>query len=212
MSAGDTIVAPATPFGYSGIAVVRISGPEAFSILSSLTGGRNFLSPAGDSVGYKSKCGTTIDRCVITKISSPSSYTGEDVVEISSHGNPFLVEDIIRISCDFGARPAEAGEFTRRAFLNGKLDLVQVEAVSSLIHSKSSENSRCQQKILHGSLSKILKKIRSDLIDLLGSFEYQMDFSEEVVSSEENKHFSAAIENLLKTVIKLRILFILGDF
>ena len=153
MILGDTIVAPATPFGHSGVAVTRISGPLSFPIINRLSKKNGFSNRLATVCSIADSDGNTVDTCVVTVYKKPGSYTGEDVVEISSHGNPTTVQYIILSVCAAGARTAEAGEFTKRAFINGKLDLVQVEAVASLINSKSIENTRHQQKILRGTLS-----------------------------------------------------------
>ncbi|MBN4080725.1 50S ribosome-binding GTPase [Caldithrix abyssi] len=210
MILGDTIVAPATPFGYSGIAVIRMSGADAFSVLSKLSGNQNFIDRRATLSSLKDNRDNLIDRCLVTTFMCPNSYTGEDVVEISSHGNPSIIEDIVNTICTLGGRPAEAGEFTRRAFINGKMDLVQVEAVASLIHSKSMENSRSQQKILNGSLSNILNDIRAKLIDLLSGLEYQMDISEEDLTVGENNRLSNDLVEILSVVNRFENTFYLG--
>ncbi|SVB10806.1 uncharacterized protein METZ01_LOCUS163660, partial [marine metagenome] len=176
---GDTIVAPATPFGHSGVAVTRISGPLSFPIINQLSKKRGFTNRLATVCSIADSDGNTIDRCVVTVYKKPGSYTGEDVVEISSHGNPTTVQYIILSVCAAGARTAEAGEFTKRAFINGKLDLVQVEAVASLINSKSIENTRHQQKILRGTLSLSINNLRTKIVSLLGRLEHQMDIDEE---------------------------------
>ena len=179
MTLGDTIVAPATPFGHSGVAVIRITGPMSFSIIRRLSKKQRFTNRLATVCSIIDSDGKTIDTSVVTVYKKPDSYTGEDVVEISSHGNPTTVQYITSSACAAGARAAEGGEFTKRAFINGKLDLVQVEAVASLIDSKSIENTRHQQKILRGALSHSINNIRTSLISLLGQLEHQMDIDEE---------------------------------
>ena len=179
MTLGDTIVAPATPYGHSGVAVIRISGPMSFSIIRRLSKKHRFTNRLATVCSIIDPDGGSIDTSVVTVYKKPNSYTGEDVVEISSHGNPTTVQHITSSACAAGARTAEAGEFTKRAFINGKLDLVQVEAVASLIGSKSIENTRHQQKILSGALSRSINNIRTSLITLLGRLEHQMDIDEE---------------------------------
>jgi len=179
MILGDTIVAPATPFGHSGVAVTRISGPLSFPIINRLSKKNGFSNRLATVCSIADSDGNTVDTCVVTVYKKPGSYTGEDVVEISSHGNPTTVEYIILSVCAAGARTAEPGEFTKRAFINGKLDLVQVEAVASLINSKSIENTRQQQKILRGTLSLSINNVRTKIVSLLGRLEHQMDIDEE---------------------------------
>ncbi|MEA1881789.1 MAG: tRNA uridine-5-carboxymethylaminomethyl(34) synthesis GTPase MnmE [Candidatus Marinimicrobia bacterium] len=210
MNAGDTIVAPATPFGYSGIAVIRISGPKAFPILTKLSGEKHFANRLATLLWLKDRRGYLIDQCLATIFNGPNSYTGEDVVEISSHGNPSIIENIVDAACDCGSRLAEAGEFTRRAFFNGKMDLLQAEAVASLIHSKSVENTRCQQKILQGSLSNLLNNLRGKMINILSGLEYQLDLSEEDLTGEENKTISKKINTILSIIKTFKETFYLG--
>jgi len=210
MTPGDTIVAPATPFGYSGVAVLRMSGADALSILSNLSGKHNFVRRQATLSSLKDQHGNLIDRCLVTVFMKPNSYTGEDVVEISTHGNPSTVEDVVSAVCALGGRPAEAGEFTRRAFINGKMDLIQVEAVASLINSKSVENSRCQQKILGGTLSKTMHSLRDRLIVLLSGFEYQMDISEEDLRPSEKEHIHEELREILTAVNQFESTFYLG--
>ena len=210
MTTGDTIVAPATPFGYSGIAVIRISGPNSFNYLSALSGKKQLNDREATLSSLKDGSGSQIDRCLFTAFFGPRSYTGEDLVEISTHGNPAVVEDVVNAFCSLGARPANAGEFTKRAFLNGKMDLLQVEAVASLIHSKSAESARCQQKILKGSLSVIIHEIRDRLISLLSRFEYQMDISEEDSVPGENRSAFKELTSILVVIDRFKNNFYLG--
>ena len=125
----DTIVAQATPFGYSGVAMVRVSGQSSIKIVEKLTGGSPLKNRLSTFLKILSPSGDIIDRALITCFREPASYTGEKVVEITPHGNPAIVENIIETICIYGGRIADPGEFTKRAFINGKLDLVQVEAM-----------------------------------------------------------------------------------
>ena len=142
MTPWDTIVAPTTPYGHSGIANIRISGPGSLNILSKLSGGQVFSNRYATLSSLRGIDEKFIDRCLVTLFRAPESYTGEDVVEISSHGNPAIVDAFVNAICECGGRIAEPGEFTRRAFINGKMDLVQAEAVAAIIHSKSIESSQ----------------------------------------------------------------------
>ena len=210
MTPGDTIVAPATPFGYSGIAVIRISGPSAFSYLSTLSDKKTFKDREATLSSITDRYKTLIDRCLVTVFSGPRSYTGEDLVEVSTHGNPAIVDELVSAFCHLGARLASAGEFTQRAFLGGKMDLIQVEAVASLIHSKSIENSRCQQKILTGSLSVLINNIRKRFISLLSQFEYQMDLSEEETHGDYGTSLSSELASILVITSDFKKSFYLG--
>ena len=175
----DTIVAPATPPGYGGISIVRISGSLSTKLTKQICKKRSSFShrrPTLSSV-YNG-AGKIIDNAVFTFFKSPHSYTGEDVLEISCHGNPIIVDQIVSTICSLGARLADPGEFTKRAFLNGKLDLVQAESVSKLIESRSIEAANINNKILSGSLSKKLNTIRESLAGVLAELEFEFDISE----------------------------------
>jgi len=175
----DTIVAPATPPGYGGISIVRISGSLSTKLTKQICKKRFSLShrrPTLSSV-YNG-AGKIIDNAVFTFFENPHSYTGEDVLEISCHGNPIIVDQIVSTVCGFGARLADPGEFTKRAFLNGKLDLVQAESVSKLIESRSIEAANINSKVLSGSLSKTLNTIRESVVGVLAELEFEFDISE----------------------------------
>ena len=175
----DTIVAPATPPGYGGISIVRISGGLSTKLTKQICKRRSSFSrrrPTLSSV--YNNAGELIDNAIFTFFKSPHSYTGEDVLEISCHGNPVIVDQIISTVCIFGARLADPGEFTKRAFLNGKLDLVQAESVSKLIESRAVEATNINSKILSGALSKKLNTIRESLVTTLAELEFEFDISE----------------------------------
>ena len=181
---GDTIVAAATPFGYSGVALIRISGPDALVYAKRSIKLSEPIERRATSVNFYDKNGDVIDNLIITSFRGPRSYTGEDVVEFSCHGSPAIIEEIISTITSNGARIANPGEFTLRAFLNGKIDLLQAEAIASLIFSKSAENAKNQQKILSGHLSKKLNVVRKTIIDRLSFLEHQMDISDEDLDPE----------------------------
>ena len=174
----DTIVAQATPFGKGSISVIRLSGEKALLIAKGLAENKATLqdrTAVFSSVFIQSK--KKIDEAVFTYFKNPNSYTGEDVVELSCHGNPVIVDSIIKRACSLGARIAEPGEYTKRAFLNNKLDLVQAEAVGDLINSKSEEAALHQNKNLSGSVSSDVLKIQKNLLSVLSSLEFEFDIS-----------------------------------
>ena len=142
MNGDATFVAPATPYGHSGLAVVRVNGPESLAVVQKLAP----KIKGDDRKAVLSKIHTTsgelIDECVVTYFKSPKSYTGDDMVEISCHGSPSIVDILLEQILSFGVRSAEPGEFTKRAFLNGKIDLIQSEAIASLIKSKTSKSAK----------------------------------------------------------------------
>lgn len=204
----DTIVAQATPFGKGSISVIRLSGEKALLIAKGLAENKATLqdrTAVFSSVFIQSK--KKIDEAVFTYFKNPNSYTGEDVVELSCHGNPVIVDSIIKRACNLGARIAEPGEYTKRAFLNNKLDLVQAEAVGDLINSKSEEAALHQNKNLSGSVSSDVLKIQKNLLSILSSLEFEFDVSEGEALLPENvnncvkllKNSCLRVGNILKS-------------
>jgi tRNA modification GTPase len=187
----DTIVAIATPPGRAGLGVVRIAGPEARAIAGRLAPGaplaprraslrRLAAGEAGDAAADDPRtAGAAIDQVVVTCFDAPASYTGDDVVEISAHGSPVLLDAIVRRAMDAGARLAAPGEFTLRAFLNGKLDLVQAEAVADLIEAVTPAQARLAFDQLDGTLSQALAAVGEGLFDLRVRLEASLDFPDE---------------------------------
>jgi tRNA modification GTPase len=178
----DTIAAIATPLGRAALGIVRISGKDCRSLL------RNIFSPIHKEeirpfcpiVGKVSlKDGSFLDEVVLTLFERPHSYTREDVAEISCHGNPLILEMLLKRVIEAGARLANAGEFTYRAFLNGRLDLVQAEAVKDLIEAESQHQAELALNHLHGRLSILLQELKTQFIDLIALMEGNIDFSEE---------------------------------
>jgi tRNA modification GTPase len=186
-STDDTIVAIATPAGRAGLGVVRIAGPQAVAVADRLAPGaplaarvatvRRLAAPLADA-GTAAEA-TAIDQVVITWFAAPASYTGDDVVEISAHGSPVLLDRIVRSAMGGGARLAAPGEFTLRAFLNGKLDLVQAEAVGDLIDAVTPAQARLAFDQLDGTLSHALAAIGEALFDLRVRLEASLDFPDE---------------------------------
>ncbi len=181
----DTIAAIATPLGEGGISVIRISGSEAFSIGDKVFMGKGWLQ---DGISHTAHFGKMVDRegkyvdeVVATIYRAPNSYTGEDVVEFGCHGGYLVTQKALTAVITAGARNAEPGEFTKRAFLNGKMDLSQAEAVGDLIHSRSEAAYRSSVRQLSGELSRELKGIRDELLNLASLLELELDFSEEDV-------------------------------
>ena len=193
----DTIVAPATPYGIGGIAVVRLSGPQSLLIVNKLINNNDLrlkLKPRHATlVNLQDENSVAIDESIVTFFETPNSYTGEDLIEISCHGSPVVVDKIISTCCHFGARIADPGEFTKRAFINGKMDLVQAEAVASLIHSRSVESSQLNLRLLHGELSTKLNNLRQKLIDAVSMVEFELDISEDELQPDLNSHVLAIV-------------------
>ncbi len=173
-STADTIVAIATPPGRGGIGVVRISGADAARIANELVGRNRPLKPR-----YATFARLAADHVVMTLFESPHSYTGEHVVEVSAHGSPVVLGSILRAAIAAGARLAEPGEFTLRAFLNQKIDLVQAEAVADLIDAVTPLQARAAFDQLEGTLTSAITAIESDLFDIIAKLEASLDFPEE---------------------------------
>ncbi len=176
-STDDTIVAIATPLGRAGIGVVRVSGPDAAAIAARLTGSAAPLEPRRAT--FATIAGSVRDQVVITFFPAPHSYTGEHVVEVSAHGSPVILRGLVEASMAAGARLAEPGEFTLRAFLNGKLDLVQAEAVADLIDAVTPLQVRAAFDQLEGTLTTRIHEIESTLFDLMARLEASLDFPDE---------------------------------
>src|SRR5262245_1175019 len=177
-STDDTIVAIATPPGRGGIGVVRVSGPLASPVACTL-GGRSSFTPRHATVATVGDGTRHIDQAVVTYFPAPHSYTGEDVVEISAHGSPVVLEAIVAAAVAAGARLANPGEFTLRAYLHGRIDLVQAEAVSELIDAVTPLQARVAFDQLEGTLTSRLRALDEALLELIAPLEASLDFPEE---------------------------------
>ena len=187
MNLDDTIVAIATPAGRGGIGVVRIAGPKAREIAAPLLRLRHDLEPGRAIFGELiDPCGTSrnqrIDEVVVTFFAQPHSYTTDDIIEISTHGSPVVQRHIVELCIDAGARLAEPGEFTMRAFLNGRIDLTQAEAVRDLIEAQTLYQAKVAAQQLEGALSKRLQPVKQKLVELIALLEAGIDFAEDDVS------------------------------
>lgn len=179
----DTIVALATPPGIGAIGVIRLSGKRSVEIINNLFPSKDLELQASHTihVGYVKFEGKALDEVVISLYRSPKSYTGENVVEIGCHGSPFIQQQIINACMATGARLARPGEFTQRAFLNGKLDLTQAEAVADLINSNTEASQRTALNNIRGGFSQSLKILRDQLLSFSALIELELDFSQEDV-------------------------------
>jgi len=206
MFSPDTIVACATPYGIGGIAVVRLSGRSAIDIAQKVSIKKtSFKDRRASLVSLYSENEEIFDDAVITAFHAPNSYTGENVVEISCHGNPTIVNKLIDMCVSLNARVAEPGEFTRRAFINGKIDLVQVEAVSALIESNSEKSARINRRILSGTLSTKLNEIKNLIITALSFVEFELDISEEKLIERPVKKILKSAKAAWEEINKLSI-------
>ncbi len=209
----DTIAAIATPPGVGAIGVIRLSGSKAFEIVNRLFPSKDLYTQPANTlhVGYLKDEGDVLDEVVIALFKSPASYTGEDVIEISCHGSPFIQQKILDTLIRDGARLAKPGEFTQRAFLKGKLDLVQAEAVADLIASNTRASQNAAIKNMRGGFSHILKNLREQLIQFSALIELELDFSEEDVEFADRKKFIGLLDEIDTTVKKLLQSFALGN-
>ena len=202
LSSSDTIAAPATPAGISAIALVRASGPRAADLAREIFGSTPLprMAVHGD---FRDRHGTTVDDVVGTFFAGPNSYTGEDTLEISCHGNPLIVQKITADLVARGCRLAEPGEFTRRAFLNGRLDLTQAEAVMDLIHARSEAALDAANRQLRGALGRHLAGLIAKLVDVLARLEAYIDFPEEDLPAEDRDFVLREVDGLAREAARL---------
>ncbi len=182
-SADDTIAAIATPPGQGGIGVIRLSGPDAKSLAARLFVPRKPVASLESHKlyhGWIEASGSKVDEVLLSYMPGPGSYTGEDVVEVSCHGGGLVIRKILGLFVEQGARLAEKGEFTKRAFLNGRLDLLQAEAVADLISAKSERGLRAAAAQLGGAISGSVNEVRQTLLDLVAELEAAVDFPEDI--------------------------------
>ncbi|HXG32653.1 MAG TPA: tRNA uridine-5-carboxymethylaminomethyl(34) synthesis GTPase MnmE [Bryobacteraceae bacterium] len=213
MKHGDTIVAISTPPGRSGIGVVRLSGPQARTIAEAIL---RFRRPprwrpwtAAMAQLFDSE-GQAVDDVIVTFFEQPRSYTGEDVVEISCHGSPVVLRYCVERACQAGARPAEPGEFTLRAFLNGRIDLPQAEAIRDLIEATTLYQARVAAQQTHGSVSRRIAPLKEQLLELITLLEAGIDFAEDDVPVASADEILARLEPLARQVEQLAASFAYG--
>ncbi len=209
----DTIAAIATPPGIGAIGVIRLSGDKSYQIIQSLFPSKNLQEQAANTlhVGYLKEGNETLDEVVLALFKKPHSYTGEDVIEISCHGSPYVQQQVLDALIRNGARLAKAGEFTQRAFLNKKLDLTRAEAVGDLIASNTRASQNAALKNMRGGFSNVLSELREELIRFSSLIELELDFSEEDVEFADRQKFLLLIEKMDKTVNGLLQSFKLGN-
>jgi len=198
----DTIAAIATPLGEGGLAVVRLSGPKAIEIADQCFAplGKSSLKPSLAPThtihyGHVTRRGQIVDEVLLSVMRAPRTFTREDVVEITCHGGLLLAKLVLDTLLENGARLAEPGEFTKRAFLNGRLDLAQAEAVAYLIHSRTEFALTAAQEQLAGKLSRRINQLRDDLMKTLAHVEAHIDFPDEDISPDTKAKLAARLEN-----------------
>ena len=209
----DTIVALATPAGPGAIGIIRLSGEKAWQIAAALFPAKDLLIQSSHTlhVGMLSHQGQLLDEAVVSLYKSPRSYTGEDVVEISCHGSGFILQSVLAACTHLGARMAKPGEFTQRAFLNGKMDLAQAESVADLIAAQTQAAQRTALHALRGGYSSDLKQLREQLIQFSALIELELDFSQEDVTFADRSQLRQLIQTLKKATDQLLDSFQLGN-
>ena len=212
----DTICAPATIPGTGAISVIRVSGPEALTIADKVITCRK--GSVSEAKGYTIKFGTVcdpvgavIDEALVSVFRAPHSYTGENSVEISCHASSYIVSSLMDLLYAAGARAADPGEFTQRAYLNGKMDLAQAEAVADVIASQNAAAHRIAFKQMKGGFSSELKSMRSELLELVSLMELELDFSEEEVEFADRSRLDDLLNALVAHISRLIDSFKLGN-
>ena len=195
----DTIVALSTPQGVGAIGVIRLSGADAVAIVQRVFKGKDLRQQQSHTLhfGYLMQDAKVLDEVVVSLFLAPSSYTKENVVEISCHGSPYIQQKIIELLIDQGARPAKPGEFTLRAFLNGRFDLSQAEAVADLIASDSQAAHQIAMQQMRGGISQKLKELRTALIEFAALIELELDFGEEDVEFADRSKLHTLLHQIV---------------
>jgi tRNA modification GTPase len=207
----DVICAVATPSGIGGVSIVRLSGREALSVVGSVVEKPLLLPRYAYYREIRNADGSLLDNVLLTYFKAPHSYTGEDIVEISCHASPYIVRTILSLCLASGARIARAGEFTERAFLNGKLDLSQAEAVADVIASENAASHFLAMQQFRGGVSSEIALLRSGLLDLTSLLELELDFGEEDVEFASRNELHALLEKIASRASALRNSFALGN-
>ena len=196
----DTICATSTAQGIGALGIIRVSGEDAFPVVDRIFKGRNLNEVSSHTVHYgfivNSDSEEVIDEVMVSVFHAPKTFTAENLVEISCHGSPYIQERIIEILIRNGARLAEPGEFTQRAFLNGRIDLAQAEAVADLISAQNKASHKVALNQMRGGITSELKVLRESLIDFTALIELELDFSDEDVEFADRKELDELVKNL----------------
>ena len=210
---GDTVAALATPPGVSALAVLRVSGKDAITIVNQVFKGKDLTKQETHTLhfGRIMDGEFPVDEVLISVFKAPKSFSGENLIEISCHGSNYIVATILKLLIKNGARYANPGEFTRRAFLNGKFDLVQAEAIADLIHSDSEVSHHMAMNQMRGGFSKKIDLLRERLVNFASLLELELDFSEEDVEFADRSHLRSLIEEMQTEIEILTDSFSLGN-
>jgi tRNA modification GTPase len=209
----DTIIALATPQGVGAIAVIRLSGKDAIRVTNAVFFGKNLENQASHTIHF----GTIrdgekiIDEVLVSIFKAPKSFTKENVVEISTHGSSYIINQVLKLFIRKGVRPAKPGEFTQRAFLHGQFDLAQAEAVADLIHADSETSHQAALNQMRGGFSSEIQELRNQLIHFASMIELELDFTEEDVEFASREDLRVLVERILRIVEELILSFDLGN-
>lgn len=209
----DTIVALATAPGIGAIGVIRVSGPNTIDLVNGIFKGKNLSQVASHTIhlGTIRDGEAIVDEVLISLFKGPNSYTKEDVIEISCHGSPYIIQRLIKLLLAKGARLAKAGEFTQRAFINGRFDLAQAEAVADLIASENQSMHSAAMNQMRGGFSQEIAKLRSELVHFASMIELELDFGEEDVEFASRDELKKLIYALKGLIVRLTESFTLGN-
>lgn len=210
----DTICAISTAYGVGGIAVIRVSGKDASTIVAKLWSGANLETMESHTAHFGriiDRTGEMLDEVVLTLFRAPNSFTGEDVIEIACHGSLWIQQQMINLLIKNGCRMATGGEFTQRAFLNGKMDLSQAEAIADVIASSSKASHRIALNQMRGGFSRELNNLRSQLLEFVSLMELELDFSEEEVEFADRNRLILIAKNIYKVISQLADSFSVGN-
>ena len=209
----DTIVAPSTPPGQGAIAVIRLSGDQAVGMVNSVFSGKDLSQQPSHTLHFGTirQNNAIVDEVVVGLFIAPHSFTKEDVVEVSCHGSPYVVQQLLQLFVGQGARLATPGEFTKRAFLRGRFDLAQAEAVADLIAAESQEAHRAAMHQMRGGFSQKINGLREELVRFASLIELELDFSEEDVEFADRHELKALVEGIQRVVEELIASFAAGN-
>ena len=203
MLSGDTIVAQSTPYGYGGLGVIRLSGKDSLKTLKRITKNKKQLTPRlAEKLTVYAK-NEPVDEVVAIYYQNPKSFTGEEMIEISCHGSPYVIETVINACIQNGARAAGPGEFTKRAYVNGKIDLIQAESIANMIVASSKAGLNNAMYGLKGKLSKSAKDVSNNITDLLSYCEHLLDVSEFDIQKDNHNYVKTEIAKIHTKLIKL---------